>query len=47
VKEQLPDYKENMFYTCGPPGMVSAMEKLIESIGLPKEKIKKELFAGY
>ena len=47
VKELLPDYKENMFYTCGPPGMVSAMEKLAESIGLPKEKIKKELFAGY
>ena len=47
VKKELPDYKENMFYTCGPPGMVSAMEKLIESIGLPKEKIKKELFAGY
>ena len=47
VKEQLPDYNENMFYTCGPPGMVSAMEKLVESIGLPKEKIKKELFAGY
>jgi ferredoxin-NADP reductase len=47
VKEQLPDYQENMFYTCGPPGMVSAMEKLVETIGLPKEKIKKELFAGY
>ena len=24
--------------------MVSAMEKLVENIGLPKEKIKKELF---
>ncbi|MGE5188197.1 MAG: ferredoxin--NADP reductase [Betaproteobacteria bacterium] len=47
VKEELPDYKENMFYTCGPPGMVTAMEKLVETIGLPKEKIKKELFAGY
>jgi ferredoxin-NADP reductase len=47
VKKVLPDYKENMFYTCGPPGMVTAMEKLVETIGLPKEKIKKELFAGY
>jgi len=36
-----------MFYTCGPPGMVSAMEKLVKNIGLPKDKIKKELFAGY
>ena len=47
VKKKLPDYLENMFYTCGPPGMVTAMEKLVETIGLPKEKIKKELFAGY
>ena len=47
VKKELPDYKENMFYTCGPPGMVTAMEKLVETIGLPKGKIKKELFAGY
>ena len=47
VKKELPDYKENMFYTCGPPGMVTAMEKLFENIGVPKEKIKKELFAGY
>jgi len=47
VKKEVPDYKENMFYTCGPPGMVTAMEKLVENIGVPKEKIKKELFAGY
>ena len=47
VKKELPDYKENVFYTCGPPGMVTAMEKLVENIGVPKEKIKKELFAGY
>lgn len=47
VKKELPNYRENMFYTCGPPGMVAAMEKLVETIGLPKDKIKKELFAGY
>jgi ferredoxin-NADP reductase len=47
IKRYLPDYKENMFYTCGPPGMVEAMERLIESLGLPKEKLKRELFSGY
>ena len=47
IKRYLPDYKENMFYTCGPPGMVEAMERLIESLGLPKEKLKRELFLGY
>ena len=47
IKRYLPDYKENMFYTCGPPAMVEAMERLIESLGLPKEKLKRELFSGY
>jgi ferredoxin-NADP reductase len=47
IKQELPDYQENIFYTCGPPGMISAMEKLVENLGLPKEKLKKELFAGY
>ncbi len=47
IKQQLPDYKENMFYTCGPPPMVEAMEKLVESLGLPKEKLKREYFSGY
>lgn len=47
IKQQLPDYKENMFYTCGPPPMVEAMEKLVEILGLPKEKLKREYFSGY
>jgi ferredoxin-NADP reductase len=47
VKQELPDYKENMFYTCGPPPMIEAMEKLVVSLGLPKEKLKREFFSGY
>ena len=47
VMQQLPDYKENMFYTCGPPPMVEAMEKLVLNLGLPKEKLKREYFTGY
>jgi ferredoxin-NADP reductase len=47
VKQHLPDYKENIFYSCGPPRMIDAMEKLVESLGLPKEKLKRELFSGY
>jgi ferredoxin-NADP reductase len=47
VKQLLPDFQENMFYTCGPPPMVEAMEKLVVSLGLPKEKLKRELFSGY
>ena len=47
VKQYLPDYKENMFFTCGPPPMVEAMEKLVVDLGLPKEKLKREYFTGY
>ncbi len=47
IKQSLPNYQENIYYTCGPPGMISAMEKLVENLGLPKEKLKKELFTGY
>lgn len=47
IKQHLPDYKENMFYTCGPPPMVEAMERLVESLGVQKEKLKREYFSGY
>lgn len=47
IKRELPDYKDNIFYVCGPPPMVKAMETLIESIGLPKNQLKLEYFTGY
>ncbi len=47
IKRVLPDYKENIFYACGPPPMVKAMQGLVESMGLPKEKLKLEYFTGY
>jgi ferredoxin-NADP reductase len=47
VKKELPDYGETLFYTCGPPPMVTAMQTLIESLGLPKEQLKLEYFTGY
>ena len=47
IKKELPDYKENVFYACGPPPMVKAMETLIESLGLTKERLKLEYFTGY
>jgi ferredoxin-NADP reductase len=47
IKNELPDYKENVFYACGPPPMVQAMQKMIESIGLRKEQLKLEYFTGY
>jgi len=47
IKKETPDYKETMFYTCGPPAMVEIMEKLVEQLGLPKTQLKREYFTGY
>ena len=47
VKKEIPDYKETVFYTCGPPAMVETMEKLVEKLGLPKTQLNREYFTGY
>lgn len=47
VKKEIPDYMERVFYTCGPPAMIKAMEKLLKNLNLPKEQIKREIFSGY
>ncbi len=47
VRSELPDFREHVFYTCGPPPMVKAMQALVESLGLPKDKLKLEYFTGY
>jgi len=47
IKKEIPDYKETVFYTCGPPAMVEIMGKLVEQMGLPKTRLKREYFTGY
>jgi glycine betaine catabolism B len=47
IRRELPDYKDNIFYACGPPPMVKVMQSLVESMGLPREKLKLEYFTGY
>jgi glycine betaine catabolism B len=48
IKNEIPDYQDRKFYLCGPPQMVSAMNKiLLEDLGLAREKIVTENFQGY
>jgi len=47
IKKELPDFSDNVFYCCGPPPMVNAMQSMIESMGLPKNHLKLEYFVGY
>ena len=40
--------RNSIFYTCGPPGMIKAMQKLLEEdLQIPKGRIKVEEFTGY
>ncbi|PWU82272.1 MAG: hypothetical protein DLM72_02590 [Candidatus Nitrosopolaris wilkensis] len=42
------DMKNSIFYTCGPPSMLKAMQKLLQDdLQIPKERIKIEEFTGY
>ncbi|UCB57820.1 MAG: FAD-dependent oxidoreductase [Candidatus Omnitrophota bacterium] len=48
IKEEVGDYKERVFYICGPPGMVSSLTGILKNkLGLPEGKIKAENFTGY
>jgi ferredoxin-NADP reductase len=47
VKKEIPDYAERVFYICGPPVMVQAMENLLSSLNVSPQHIRKENFAGY
>lgn len=41
------ELNNSIFYTCGPPGMINAMQKLLQDLHIPKERIKVEEFTGY
>lgn len=49
VKYLSPDELDSsLFYICGPPGMLKAMQKLLQDdLQIPKERIKSEEFTGY
>ena len=40
--------KDSIFYICGPPAMLNAMQKLLsKEFGIPDKRIKVEVFTGY
>ena len=48
VKEEIPDYKERIFYICGPPVMVTTLVDMVKNgLGVAEDNIKTENFAGY
>jgi len=47
IEAEIPDHAERLFYLCGPPGMVDAMRTILAEIGIGRERIVVERFAGY
>ena len=42
------ELNNSIFYICGPPSMLKAMQILLqEDLEIPKERIKVEEFTGY
>jgi glycine betaine catabolism B len=47
VSQEVPDFKDRVFYACGPPVMVAAMQKVVDALGLPATQLKTESLVGH
>jgi ferredoxin-NADP reductase len=47
IIEEIPDYRDRVFFVCGPPALVSNLEATLGSLQIPPSQIKTEQFPGY
>jgi ferredoxin-NADP reductase len=47
LAEEIPDFRERMFYISGPHGMVSAYRAMLEGAGVHAWNIKEDFFPGF
>jgi glycine betaine catabolism B len=47
IVEEIPDYKERLFYISGPPSMVKAFEGYLKNIGIKKKNVITDYFPGF
>lgn len=47
VKEEIPDYKECVFYVCGPPSLVTGSIEILKTLRIQDAMIHSENFPGY
>jgi NAD(P)H-flavin reductase len=47
IKNRIPDYKDRIFYICGPPAMNDALKRALQELQMPAEQIRLEEFTGY
>lgn len=46
IRKAVPDYRERVFYLSGPPTMVREHERMLRALGIGRNRIKKDSFAG-
>jgi ferredoxin-NADP reductase len=47
ILREIPDYRDRIFYLCGPPPMVKAVREILYEMAIDKANVKYELFTGY
>jgi ferredoxin-NADP reductase/Na+-translocating ferredoxin:NAD+ oxidoreductase RnfD subunit len=47
IEENIPDYKERIFYISGPYGLVNTIENALLDLSIPTNQIKVDYFPGY
>jgi len=47
IQQQIPDFKERMYYVSGSHGMVTMFEETLQQIGVPKKQIITDFFPGF
>lgn len=47
IEQDIPDWRERVFFISGPPAMVNAMLAVLRELGLPEDRIRSESFPGY
>jgi Na+-transporting NADH:ubiquinone oxidoreductase subunit NqrF len=47
LKKYVDDLPAPLYYIAGPPGMVTAMQKMLSDAGIDSDNVRFEEFAGY
>lgn len=47
IENEIPDWRERVFFTSGPPAMVDAIVAILREMDLPEDHIRSEYFTGY
>jgi len=47
IAREVPDYKKRLFFISGPRSMVTAFQKTLHDMGVPRRRIKVDFFPGF